>query len=120
MITILPNLPDDTIGVVASGHVEANDYESVFVPALQAILAKHKKIKVLYQVDSDFAGFTPGAMWDDMKVGMGHLMTWEKIAVVTDVGWISGATNLFGFAMPCPVKVFPNKARAEAEDWLAS
>lgn len=60
MITLLPNLPDDTIGVVASGHVMANDYESVFVPAVQAALTRHKKIKLLYQVDSDLAGFTPG------------------------------------------------------------
>lgn len=120
MITLLPNLPDDTIGVVASGHVMANDYESVFVPAVQAALTRHKKIKLLYQVDSDLAGFTPGAMWDDMKLGFGHLTTWEKIAVVTDIGWISGATNLFRFALPCPVKVFSNKARAEAEGWLAA
>jgi hypothetical protein len=59
-------------------------------------------------------------MWDDMKLGLGHLTAWEKVAVVTDIGWISGAANLFRFAMPCPVKVFPNKDRAEAERWLAA
>jgi hypothetical protein len=120
MITLLQNLPDDTVGAVASGHVDASDYENVLIPAVEAALGKHKKIKFLYQLGSDFDGFTSGAVWDDMKVGFGHLSSWGKVAIVTDVGWIAGAINLFRFAMPCPAKVFPNTERAEAERWLAA
>ena len=120
MISFLPNLPDNVIGIAASGQVEAKDYEYVLMPAVEAALQRHPKLRLLYRLGSDFEGFTPGAMWDDMKLGIGHLDRWEKIAVVTDVGWIAGGVRLFSFAMPCPVKVFAGNESAAAEAWIVS
>ncbi|MFY9326577.1 MAG: STAS/SEC14 domain-containing protein [Georgfuchsia sp.] len=120
MIQLLPNLPDQVVGVVASGLVDASDYETVFIPAIEARLKTHGHIRILYQLGPAFTGFTSGAMWDDMKVGMAHLKAWERIAVVTDKDWIAGAIRFFAFAMPCPVKVFPNSEFAEAANWIAA
>lgn len=119
MLELLLNLPDNTVGITASGQVDANDYETVLIPAVEAALKQHEKVRLLYELGSDFTGFTPGAMWDDMKLGIGHLRAWERIAVVTDVNWVANAIRMFGFAMPCPVKVFSSKDRAEAEEWIA-
>ncbi len=120
MMTLVPNLPDNTIGLAGSGQVTASDYEEVLIPAVEAALRKHKKLRLIYELGSDFTGFTPGAMWDDLKVGMAHLSAWERVAVVTDVSWVANATNLFKFVMPCIVKVFPLKDRAAAEKWIAA
>jgi len=120
MIELMSNLPDGVVGVVASGHVSASDYETVLVPAVEAALKTHEKVRFFYQLNSDFTGFSPGAMWDDMKVGLAHLRAWEKVAVVTDVSWVAHATSLFRFVMPCPVRVFSIKDRADAEEWLAA
>lgn len=118
MIKLLPNLPDHVVGIIASGQVTAADYESVVMPAVESVLKKHAKIRLLYQIGPDVTTITPGAMWDDMKVGFGHLRAWERVALVTDVGWIAHATNLSRFLMPCPVKVFAVKDRDEAEGWI--
>jgi SpoIIAA-like len=118
MIKLLPNLPDHIVGIIASGHVTASDYETVLIPAVEATLKKHGSVRILYQLGPDFTGFSPGAMWDDMKLGIGHLKAWEKVAVVTDLDWIAGATRFFGFAMPCPVKVFSNSEFAAAVHWI--
>lgn len=120
MIELIPNLPDRVVGILASGQVTASDYEKVLVPAVEAELAEHGKVRVLYQLGPAFTGFTSGAMWDDMKLGVAHLKAWERIAVVTDVDWIAGATRFFGFAMLCPVKVFPNSDIAAATRWIAA
>ncbi|MEO5692147.1 MAG: STAS/SEC14 domain-containing protein [Usitatibacter sp.] len=120
MITLLPDLPDNTIGVAASGLVSGSDYETVLIPAVEAALGKHKKLRLIYELGSDFTGFAPGAMWDDMKLGMAHLSAWERVAVVTDVSWIANAANMFKFVLPCPVKVFSIKDRAAAEKWIAA
>jgi hypothetical protein len=88
--------------------------------AVEAALKKHKKLKLIYELGSDLTGFAAGAMWDDMKLGIAHLNAWERVAVVTDVDWVSNATNLFKFVMPCPVKVFSFKDRAAAEKWIAA
>jgi hypothetical protein len=61
---------------------------------------QREKIRMLYQLGSTFSGFTSGAMWDDAKLGITHRKSWEKIAIVTDVGWIKSAIGVFKFAMP--------------------
>lgn len=120
MIELLPNLPSEVIGFVASGKVTAKDYESVVFPAIESKVKEHGKVRILYQIGPRFSGFTAGAMWDDAKVGLGHLKAWEKIAVVTDVDWIRRAVGVFRFLMPCPIKMFSNSQLAEARDWIAA
>ena len=114
MLELISDLPDTVVGIRASGQVTAEDYESVLMPAIDARLAQRDRVRVLYHLGADFTGFTSGAMWDDIKLGLGHLKAWEKLAVVTDVGWVAHAVRLFGIAMPCPVKVFPNAEFAAA------
>lgn len=118
MLERIPDLPDNVVGVRATGWVEARDYTEVLVPAAEAAIARHGKVRLLYQTGPGFVGFTPGAMWDDMKLGLSHLHAWERVAVVTDVVWIAGATRFMLFAMPCPVKVFGAAQLGEAEAWL--
>lgn len=120
MIALLPKLPDHVVGVTASGKINAADYETVLIPAVDAALKKHDRIRLLYQLGPQFTGFTAGAMWDDMKVGIGHLRKWERIAVVTDHDWVANAWRMFAFAIPCPVKIFSDKQLGEAERWIAA
>lgn len=120
MITRIPDLPPQVIGLTATGKVTANDYASVVIPAVTAALKAHKKVRLLYHIGPDCSGFTAGALWDDTKVGFSHLTAWEKIAVVTDTGWIRNAMGMFGFIIPGEVKLFANHELAAALDWVAS
>ena len=119
MIRPIPDLPDHVLGFTASGQVTAADYETVLVPALESELKTRKKVRLLYQLGADFAGFDMGAMWADAKVGLHHPAAWERVAVVTDIDWLRSATKVLGFAMPGQVKVFTNAEMAEARSWVA-
>jgi len=118
MMALIPGLPATVVGLHASGQVTAQDYEQVVIPAIETALQAQPKIRMLYQLDDTVTGFTPGAMWDDMKVGFGHLTAWQRIAVVTDLAWMTTAIRTFGFVMPCPVRVFANSELAEANRWI--
>jgi hypothetical protein len=120
MIEVLPDLPPEVVGLVASGRVTAQDYESVVFPAIESKLKQHAKVRILYQLGPRFSGFTAGAMWDDAKVGLAHLGAWERIAIVTDVDWVRAAVGVFGFVIPCPVKIFSNAQLVEARDWITA
>ncbi len=120
MIDLVPNLPPQVLGFVASGKVTADDYESTVIPAIESRLKESGKVRIFYHLGPAFTGFTAGAMWDDAKMGIAHLKAWEKIAIVTDVDWIGGAVGIFWIAIPCPVKVFPNAQYAEAAAWIAA
>lgn len=120
MLTLLPKLPKKIVGLAACGRVTGSNYDGVLIPTVQAALEKHKKLRLLYELSSDFTGLVPGAMWDDMKLVMAHFSAWERVAVVTNVSWVANATNMFKFVMPCTVKVFSLKDRAVAESWIAA
>jgi hypothetical protein len=118
MIKLIPDLPGNIIGATATGHVTACDYETVLVPAVEKAIRDHGSVRILYHIDKEFVGYSPGAMWDDMKLGFAHLKAWEKLAVVTDHDWLAGSVRVFAFAMPCPVQVFAENKYTEAMAWI--
>jgi hypothetical protein len=115
----MKGLPENVLGFEAKGEVTGADYESVLIPAVEETLARRKSIRFLYHLGSEFTGFHAKAMWDDAKVGLGHLAAWERVAVVTDVGWIRTAMSAFGFVMPGHVRVFTNGEMPKARQWLS-
>lgn len=88
------------------------------IPAVESALKQHEKIRLYYQIDPDFSGIEAGAVWEDFKVGMEHLLRWERIAVVTDVDWIRRTVRAFSFVMPGEVKVFSFDEAAKAQSWI--
>jgi hypothetical protein len=50
MIALIPNLPDNVLGLVTSSRVTASDYETVLVPAIESTMARHGRVRILYQL----------------------------------------------------------------------
>jgi SpoIIAA-like len=118
MIELLPNFPDNVIALACKGHVTRRDYDTVLVPCVEKTLKGHKKVRLYYQIGSDFEGIDPGAVWEDFKVGVEHLLRWERIAVVTDVDWIKHTMRFFGFLMPGEFRIYPTTEASKARDWI--
>lgn len=118
MLERMQGLPDNVLGIEAKGKVTGTDYESLLIPAVEEILERHDRIRSLYQLGEEFEGFDAKAVWDDAKVGLSHIRSWERVAVVTDIGWIRTTITAFGFVMPGEVRVFENRELAEARQWI--
>ena len=121
MIEQLQGFPGDVVGFACKGFVTRRDYEDVLVPAVERALKTHDKLRLYYEIDPEFTGIEPGAMWEDFKVGVEHLLRWERIAVVTDIDWIAHShprLRLHDAGARC--RVFPLKEAAEAREWLVS
>jgi len=119
MLTIISDLPEGVLGLSASGEVTAEDYRKVLIPALEAKLTKHQQVRLLYVIGKEFGSYTGGAAWEDAKVGMKHLTSFQRVAVVTDVEPIAGMVKAFGFALPGEVRVFPNGQLEAARGWVS-
>ncbi len=120
MIEVLEDFPDNVAAFVCRGHVTRADYESVLIPRVVERLKRHDKVRVYYEVAPDFDGIDPGAVWEDAKMGLGHLRGWERFAVVTDVEWMQHAVKFFGFLMPGDVRAFPAGEAAQARAWTVA
>ncbi|HEY7342570.1 MAG TPA: STAS/SEC14 domain-containing protein [Ktedonobacterales bacterium] len=120
MIEVLDDFPDNVVGFRGTGHITRQDYETVVIPAVEAAFKQYKTIRLYYQFDPDFAGLDPGAMWEDFKVGMEHFTHWERIAIVTDMDWISNALKVFAFLMPGDIRHFTLADADQARAWIVS
>jgi hypothetical protein len=117
MIKELSDMPAGVIGFEASARLEATDYRDVVLPALERAAATGEIRFVI--VMPEFGGMSGGAVWQDLKMGIEHLRKWKRIALVTDIEWMSRMTDLFGWMTPGETKTFSLAKRDEAIAWAA-
>jgi hypothetical protein len=118
MIKELGDMPPGVIGFEATGTMRAEDYRDVVLPALERAAARGEVRFVV--VIPEFHGMSGSAVWQDLKVGVGHLRAWKRIALVTDIEWMSHLTTLSGLMSPGEIRHFPLAQRAEAIAWAAA
>lgn len=119
MLEPLQDLPEGVIGFTAVGKLEADDYRTVLIPAIESeVKAGHDLRVVLYF--PTFDGLTPGATWEDFKFGIENLTKWKKIALVTDIDWMRHLTNMFGWMTPGEMKTFAVAEKDIAIAWAAA
>ncbi|HWO14130.1 MAG TPA: STAS/SEC14 domain-containing protein [Polyangiaceae bacterium] len=118
MLEMISDLPDHVLGVTAHGAVTAEDYRKVLVPAIEALLAKQHRVRLLYVLAKDFAGYSAGAAWEDAKVGLQHLTMFQRVAWVTDDEKMRTLVQAFGFAIPCEVRIYRLGELAVAREWV--
>lgn len=119
MVEPIPDLPPGVIGFSARGRVTREDYETVIVPAVEAALAPGGKLRLLYHLGPAFEGFEGTALLDDAKVGLSHPKVWDRVAVVTDTGWLRTAVKVLGFTFPGELRIFEESELGVARDWLS-
>lgn len=119
MIEQMQGLPAGTVGFRAIGQVTSEDYERIVVPDVEAAFALNRKLRLIYYIGDDFTGFEAGAMWDDAKLGMRHLSSWDRVALVTDVAWLRMTATAMGFAVPAEFRLFGNAELEKAKAWIS-
>jgi hypothetical protein len=117
VLNAIADLPDGVIGFEVSGELTPEDYRDVLLPALQEASATGEVRIVI--VMPKFDGFSGGALWQDLKMGVEHWGKWKRIALVTDVDWMRHGVEWFGWMTPGDVKHFPMAERAEAIAWAS-
>jgi hypothetical protein len=119
MLEPLSDLPDGVIGFAATDEIDSADYADTLIPAVEAQLAAGNDIRIVLLFES-WPGVSGGAAWQDLKMGVEHMTHWKRIALVTDVEWMTQVGHLFGWMTPGEFKLFPVAERQAAIAWAAS
>ncbi|MCB9568766.1 MAG: STAS/SEC14 domain-containing protein [Myxococcales bacterium] len=119
MIERIQDLPAGIDGLNATGNISRDDYLSVIDPLLERAHREGRRVRLLYRFGAEFEGFSAGAAWEDMRVGLHYLRLLERAAVVTDIAWLREGVRLAGALLPCPMRVFSVAAEADAIAWLS-
>jgi SpoIIAA-like len=113
----LTDLPSGVIGFRASGKIEADDYTKALIPAVEQAAAGDG-VRLVF-VFEKFEGFSAGAAWRDLRLGLDHLRKWKRTALVTDIEWMTHATSLFAWMTPGEVRCFKVSELPDAIAWAA-
>jgi SpoIIAA-like len=119
MLETITGLPAGVLGFEAKGELHADDYRNVLIPAVESALQRGEKLRIVL-VFERFDGLSGGALWQDLKMGAGHLADWKRIALVTDIDWMTRMAALFGWMTPGELKHFPLAERDAAIAWAAA
>lgn len=120
MIEQLQGFPENVVAFAGRGQVTKADYVSTLIPAVERAFVGHDRLRLYYELGTEFDGIDAGAMLEDFKIGIEHRTRWERVAVVTDVEWIAHAVSLFSFLMPGMMKLFATNDLDHARSWIAS
>lgn len=119
MIRVLRGMPAGVLGLEAVDDVEEEDYQNVLVPAVDAAIAEHGKVRLVYVLGPEFDEYEGDAVWEDLKLGARHPASFERIAIVTDAGWAGPAIKVFSVLWPGQARAFPLAELEAAKRWAA-
>jgi hypothetical protein len=121
MIDVLQDMPDGVTGIRVSGRLSADDLRQ-FGPAMEK-LVNDDEIRIVEVIASDYEGFGPGGLVEDLKVGFGsmfrHHSAFKRIAVVTDKEWVVHTLHALAWMVPGELAVFGLDELERARQWAA-
>jgi hypothetical protein len=112
------SLPGDVVALRAVGIITAQDYRDTLIPLVEEKLKTHDKIKCLMVLGEDYTALSGDAVWSDTKFDVEHVRDFSRVAIVTDISWITRAARLFMPLMPFPFKTFPLAELEKAKEWI--
>jgi hypothetical protein len=118
MLTIIEGLPDHVIGIRITDKLRAEDYETQLVPLVNEKLEKHPKLDMLCCIEGEWKGMEAGAMWQDLRLGLGRIGHWARMAIVTDIQWMENAIKLFRLFSPGELRHFAGADYEVAKAWV--
>lgn len=119
MIKLLRGMPAGVLGLQAIDDVEEEDYRDVVVPAIEAAIAEHGKVRLVYVLGPEFDEYEDDAAWEDLKLGVRHPASFERIAIVTDARWAGPTLKVLSILWPGRARAFPLADLEAAKRWAA-
>jgi len=121
MIETLPDMPAGVTGIRVSGRLRGDELRE-FEPAMEK-LVKDGEIRIVEVIGSDYEGFGPGGLVEDLKVGFGalfhHHSAFKRIAVVTDKDWVAHTLHALAWMVPGELALLGLDELERAKDWAA-
>jgi SpoIIAA-like len=121
MIEVLQDMPKGVTGIRVSGRLRGDDLRE-FKPAMEDMV-NTGEIRIVEVVASDYEGFGPGGLVEDLKLGLGalfhHHSAFKRIAVVSDKEWGAHTLHALAWMVPGELAIFRLDELERAKEWAA-
>ena len=121
MIEILPDMSEGVTGIRVWGRLRGDELREV-KPTIEKLL-KTGEIRIVEVIASDYEGFGPGGLVEDLKLGLGtvlpHHSAFKRIAIVSDKEWVGHTLHALAWMVPGELAVFGLDELERAKEWAA-
>lgn len=121
MIELLTDMPSGVTGIRVSGRLRGDELRDV-KPTVDEML-KTGEIRIVEVIASDYEGFGPGGLIEDLKLGFGTVMphhsAFRRIAVVSDKDWVAHVLHALAWMIPGEIATFGLDELERAKQWAA-
>jgi hypothetical protein len=121
MIEILTDMPAGVTGIRVSGRLNGDELRN-FKPQMEQLVSGDE-IRIVEVIASDYEGFGPGGLVEDLKLGLGsvlkHHSAFKRIAVVSDKEWVAHTLHALAWMVPGELAVFGLDELQAAIQWAA-
>ncbi|MCV7100681.1 STAS/SEC14 domain-containing protein [Mycobacterium palustre] len=122
MIEVLQDMPQGVTGIRISGRLRGDELREAR-PAIEEML-KAGEVRIVEVIDSNYEGFGPGGLVEDLKLGLGtvlpHHSAFRRIAVVSDKEWVRHTLHALAWMVPGELAVFGLDELERATQWAAA
>ncbi|MGO8769119.1 MAG: STAS/SEC14 domain-containing protein [Mycobacterium sp.] len=121
MIEMLEGMPEGVTGIRVSGRLRGDELREI-EPTMRDLL-KAGDIRIVEVIASDYEGFGPGGLVEDLKLGFGtvlpHYSAFKRIAIVSDKEWVAHTLHALAWLVPGELAVFGLDELDRAKEWAA-
>lgn len=107
--------PDGVLHVLVDGLLTTDDYTR-FVPRFEQFARPANRI--LIELGPNFAGWSFGGLWRDVKFNVDHLRQFDRIAIIGNKRWEKWGTDASALLIPSEMRFFERAAASDAIAWL--
>jgi len=122
MIELLPDMPEGVTGIRVSGRLLGDDLRK-FKPVIEEPLKTGDEIRIVEVIATNYEGFGPGGLVEDLKLGFGTLLprhsALKRIAIVTDKEWVAHTLHALAWMLPGELALFGLDELDRAKEWAA-
>lgn len=115
MMTFQTDAEAGVIEFTVDGEVTRAEYDAAAIE-MDAVIARHGKLRGVAVV-RNFAGMELAAWWKDISWGTSHITKIARVAIVTDIAWLTTTSRAISWMMPGEQKVFTPEELEQARAW---
>jgi hypothetical protein len=120
MVELLKDFPPHVAAYRAAGTVEKEEYEKVVMARVDEVAATYGKINFIVRLETDMQNYTLPAFLDYLKVSFEHFSKWNRMAIVSDQGWVRNAYDVLSKLVPGEIRGYPLAEFEEAKQWVSA
>jgi hypothetical protein len=120
MVTLLSGFPPYVAAYRAWGKVEPDEYEKVVMHRVDEVAKQFGTINFLVRLETDISNYSFLAFLKYLKVSFEHFTRWNRMAIVTDEGWVRNAYDRLSPLVHGEVRGYTLDAFEAAKTWVSA